>query len=72
MMPEAIALNLMDLLDARMEQALRLIDQAPADEQFTAYVPALGRQLFRHFGSPNPLGSQEGDAHGAALGGNAR
>jgi len=26
MMPEAIVLNLMDMLDARMEQAFRLID----------------------------------------------
>jgi 3'-5' exoribonuclease len=71
MMPEAIALSLMDLLDARMEQAFRLIDQAPADDKFTAYVPSLGRQLFRHFGSPNPSVSQESDANGAALEGNA-
>lgn len=71
MMPEAMALNLMDLLDARMEQAFRLIDQAPADDKFTAYVPALGRQLFRHFGSPKSLPSPDGDANGAAPGGKA-
>ncbi len=71
MMPEAMALNLMDLLDARMEQAFRLIDQAPADDKFTAFVPALGRQLFRHFGSPRSLRSPEGDANEAAPGGKA-
>jgi 3'-5' exoribonuclease len=49
MMPEAITLNLMDLLDARLEQAFRLIDQGPAAEEFTAYVPSLERQLFRGF-----------------------
>jgi 3'-5' exoribonuclease len=62
MMPEAMALNLIDLLDARMEQAFRLIGQAPADDQFTAYVPALGRQLFRQFGSAKPLPSPQGES----------
>ncbi|MCL4393315.1 MAG: hypothetical protein M1482_00560, partial [Chloroflexi bacterium] len=71
MMPEAIVLNLMDLLDARMEQVFRLIDQTPADEEFTAYVPALGRQLFRHFGNPQPLQSPEGDSNRAVSGGKA-
>jgi 3'-5' exoribonuclease len=69
MMPEAIALNLMDLLDARMEQTLRLIEEAPAEEEFTAYVPSLGRQLFRHFngpGTPQPL---ESAVNGAGTGG---
>jgi 3'-5' exoribonuclease len=60
MMPEAIVLNLMDLMDARIEQAFRLIDQAPADDEFTPYVPSLGRQLFRHIGSPNSLPLPEG------------
>jgi hypothetical protein len=59
----------MDLLDARMEQTFRLIDQAPADDEFTAYVPALGRQLFRHFGGLKPSRSSEADANGAAPGG---
>lgn len=71
MMPEAIVLNLMDLLDARMEQVFRLIDQPSADEEFTAYVPALGRQLFRRFGNPQPLQSPEGDPNGAVRGGKA-
>jgi len=69
MMPEAIVLNLVDLLDARMEQAFRLINQAPADDEFTAYVPSLGRQLFRHFGSPKPPESPEGGGNGAVPGG---
>lgn len=73
MMPEAIVLNLVDLLDARMEQAFRLIDQAAADDEFTAYVPSLGRQLFRHFGSANAPQAAEGsvDANGATAGGRA-
>ena len=45
----AIVLNLMDLLDARLEQAFRLIGQAPAGDEFTPYVPSLERQLFRGF-----------------------
>jgi 3'-5' exoribonuclease len=71
MMPEAIVLNLVDLLDARMEQAFRLINQAPADDEFTAYVPSLGRQLFRHFGSPKPPGPPEGGGNRAVPGGKA-
>jgi 3'-5' exoribonuclease len=47
MFPEALALSIADLLDARLEQAWRLIDQAPADEEWTAYVPSLERQLYR-------------------------
>jgi 3'-5' exoribonuclease len=47
MFPEALALSIMDLLDARLEQAWRLIDQVPADEEWTTYVPSLERQLYR-------------------------
>jgi 3'-5' exoribonuclease len=47
MFPEALALSLADFLDARLEQAWRLIDQGPAGEEWTAYVPSLGRQLYR-------------------------
>lgn len=47
MFPEALALSIADLLDARLEQAWRLIDQAPAGEEWTAYVPSLERQLYR-------------------------
>jgi hypothetical protein len=36
-------------MDARLEQAFRLIDSAPAGEEFTSYVPSLERQLFRGF-----------------------
>jgi 3'-5' exoribonuclease len=69
MMPEAIALNLMDLLDARMEQAFRLIEEAPMEEEFTGYVPSLGRQLFRHFPSPKTPQPRENTVNGAATGG---
>jgi 3'-5' exoribonuclease len=41
MFPEAFALAIMDLLDARLEQTWRLIDQAPAVEEWTPYVPSL-------------------------------
>ena len=34
-------------VDARLEQAWRLIDQGAADEEWTAYVPSLERQLYR-------------------------
>ena len=47
MFPEALALWIADLLDARLEQAWRLIDQGPAGEEWTAYVPSLERQLYR-------------------------
>ena len=49
MLPEAFALSILDLLDARMEQVFRTIDSAPAEEEFTPYVPSLERQLFRGF-----------------------
>jgi 3'-5' exoribonuclease len=55
MLPEAFALSLLDLMDARMEQVFRLIASAPAGEEFTSYVPSLERQLFRGFGEqPEP------------------
>ena len=69
MMPEAIALNLMDLLDARMEQAFRLIEESPVEEEFTGYVPSLGRQLFRHFSKPKTPQSRESAVNGTATGG---
>jgi len=47
MLPEALAVSIMDLLDARLEQAWTLIDQAPEEEEWTIYVPSLGRQLYR-------------------------
>jgi 3'-5' exoribonuclease len=47
MFPEAIALHYLDVLDARLEQAWRLIDQTPASEEWTAYVPSLRRSLYR-------------------------
>ncbi len=47
MFPEAIALHYLDEIDARLEQAWRTIDQAPASEEWTAYVPSLQRQLYR-------------------------
>ena len=53
MLPEALALSLLDLMDARMEQVFRLIDSAPAGEEFTSYVPSLERQLFRGFDEPD-------------------
>jgi 3'-5' exoribonuclease len=71
MMPEAMVLNLVDLLDARMEQAFRLIDQAPAEEKFTAYIPSLGRQLFRKFGGQNGQQSADSGLKGAETGGKA-
>jgi len=47
MFPEALTLWIADLLDARLEQAWRLIDQGPESEEWTAYVPSLERQLYR-------------------------
>jgi 3'-5' exoribonuclease len=40
MPPEAFALSLLDLMDARLEQVFRLIDSAPAGEEFTSYIPS--------------------------------
>lgn len=47
MFPEAMALHYLDGLDARLEQAWRLLDQTPAREEWTAYVPSLKRPLYR-------------------------
>ena len=49
MLPEAFALSLLDLMDARLEQVFRLLDSAPVGDEFTSYVPSLERQLFRGF-----------------------
>jgi 3'-5' exoribonuclease len=49
MLPEAFALSILDLLDARMEQVFRTIDSAPDGVEFTPYVPSLERQLFCGF-----------------------
>ena len=47
MLPEALALSIMDLMDARLEQAWTLIDRGETDEEWTVYAPSLGRQLYR-------------------------
>jgi 3'-5' exoribonuclease len=49
MLPEAFVLSLLDLMDARLEQAYHLIDSAPSGDEFTPYIPSLERQLFRGF-----------------------
>ncbi|MCZ2154479.1 MAG: HD domain-containing protein [Bryobacterales bacterium] len=49
MFPEALAFSLLDLIDARMEQAFGIIDSADPKEAFTAFVPSLERQLFRGY-----------------------
>ena len=54
MLPEAFALSMLDLMDARLDQVFRLIDSAPAEEAFTSYVPSLERQLFRGFEPADP------------------
>jgi 3'-5' exoribonuclease len=54
MTAEAFVLHMMDLMDARLEQMFRLIDEVPAGEEFTSYVPSLERQLFRGFADPIP------------------
>jgi len=46
MLAEAVVLHALDELDARLEQVWRLIDEAPAGEEWTAYVPSLRRQLY--------------------------
>ena len=51
MLPEAFALSMLDLMDARLEQVYRLIDSAPPGDEFTPYNPSLERQLFRGFGA---------------------
>lgn len=47
MTPEAIALHYIDEMDARLEQAFRMIDTTPDEEEFTPWVPAMGRVLYR-------------------------
>lgn len=49
MFPEALAFSLLDLIDARMEQAFSVIDSTDPNEAFTAFVPSLERQLFRGY-----------------------
>jgi len=44
--PEAIILHALDELDARLNQAWGVTDQTQKGEEWTAYVPALGRQLY--------------------------
>lgn len=44
--PEAIALHLIDKLDASLETAWRLIDAAPVGDEFTGYVPSMERCLY--------------------------
>jgi 3'-5' exoribonuclease len=45
--PEAVVLHYPDEVEARLEQAWRLINQGPAAGEWTAYVPSLERQLYR-------------------------
>ncbi len=65
MVPEAIALHYLDEMDARLEQAWRIIDQTPDGDEWTAYVPSLERQLYR---GPSvevqPAGTQSGELSG--------
>ena len=46
MTPEAIALHSIDELDSKLEAAFRLIDAAPAQDEFTSYVKAMSRALY--------------------------
>jgi 3'-5' exoribonuclease len=47
MTPEAIAVSILDLLDARLEQGFSVLSQIAADQEFSPYIPSLERQLFR-------------------------
>ena len=47
MTPEAIALSILDLLDARLAQSFSVLAQTTAGQDFSPYVPSLERQLFR-------------------------
>jgi len=40
-------LHYLDEVDARLEQAWRLIDRGPAAEEWTTYVPSLEQHLYR-------------------------
>src|SRR2546422_7845370 len=44
--PEALVLHALDELDARLDQAYRVIEQTPSGEEWSAYVPALRRQIY--------------------------
>ena len=44
--PEAIVLHALDELDARLDQAYRVIERTPKDEEWSAYVPTLRRQIY--------------------------
>ena len=44
--PEALLLHALDELDARLDQAYRVIEQTPKDEEWSAYVPTLRRQIY--------------------------
>jgi 3'-5' exoribonuclease len=47
MTPEAIALSIIDLLDARLAQSFSVLAQTTDGQDFSPYVPSLERQLFR-------------------------
>ncbi|HAN97882.1 MAG TPA: CMP-binding protein [Planctomycetaceae bacterium] len=48
MMPEAMALHLIDNLDAKLHHFFQLIDEDPNPESpWTAYQPALGRKIYK-------------------------
>jgi 3'-5' exoribonuclease len=46
MLAEAVVLHALDELDARLEQVWRVMDLAPAGEEWTAYAPSLRRQIY--------------------------
>jgi hypothetical protein len=58
MLAEAVVLHALDELDARLEQVWRVIDLAPAGEEWTAYVPSLRRQIY--CASINPAYQEDG------------
>jgi hypothetical protein len=66
--PEAILLHYLDEVDSRLEQAWRLIDQAPVGEEWTAYVPSLERRLYCSSGLEEELGSPALTDGGAPVG----
>jgi 3'-5' exoribonuclease len=59
MLAEAVVLHALDELDARLEQVWRVMDLAPAGEEWTAYVPSLRRQIYR--ASTNPAYQEDGN-----------
>ena len=65
MLPEALAFSLLDLMDARLEQAFHMIDAAPSADEFTPYIPSIERQLFRGFGgTPKQAAGPSNNAEG--------